>query len=131
MSRLLPGKLRTIQFQEQSVFVWHELSFTTARLLPVQAINYCHFKCITGIHGHTLTTTILLLLSSFYFVSKSNVTCCLEQGTRLGSAVREKRVERVLRFEWEEIGFIWRGVGTLKGFLNASPPVIYSAINKY
>lgn len=76
MSRALPGNFRTIQFQEESIFVRHELSFATARLLPVQAINYCHFKCITGIHGHTLTTSIVLLLSSFYFVSKSNVTCC-------------------------------------------------------
>lgn len=89
MSRVLSAKLKTIQFQEHSTFVWHELCFATARLLPVQAINYCHFKCITGIHGYTLTTSILLLLSSFYFASKSNVISCSEQGTRSGSAVRE------------------------------------------
>ena len=121
----------SIQFQEQSIFTWHELCFATARLLPVQAINYCHLKCSTGTHGHTLTTSILLLFSSFYFVSKSTVTCCSEQGTRPGSAVKEKRVERVLWFEWEELGFTWGGAGTPKGFLTASPPAIYSTINKY
>lgn len=99
----------SIQFQEQSIFTWHKLCFATARLLPVQAINYCHYKCNTGTHGHILTTSILLLFLSFYFVSpKSNVTCCSEQGTRPGSAARE-RVEGALWFAWEELQFTWGG----------------------
>lgn len=121
MSRSLPGELKTIQFQEKSVFVWHELCFATARLLLVQAINYWHFKSSAGTYGHTLTTSTLLLFSSFSFVLPKNIMCCPEQGTRPGSTVTEKRVERPLQFDWEELGFTRGGVGNTKRIPHCFP----------
>lgn len=47
-SRALPGEPETIHFQEQSMFAPHELCFTIGRLLPAQAVSYCHFKGSAG-----------------------------------------------------------------------------------
>lgn len=83
-----------------------------ARLLLVQAINYCYLNAALA---HMAMPWLQPFFSYFQvsILSYQRTTSCAAQSKapRPGSAVREKSVETALRFEWEELGFTWGGVG--------------------